>query len=56
LRIAPCFIPEYLVIVEHAAMSQFRSFDYLPRLARIVWKERGSAALLEIPDVTTEVD
>lgn len=45
--------------VEFAASSQFRSFDYLPRLARIVWDEQDvpSEKMLfaEIPDVTTGV-
>jgi hypothetical protein len=45
--------------VEHAATSQFRSFDYLPRLARIVWdkKEAPGQALpfSEVPDVETGV-
>lgn len=46
-------------VVEHAAMSQFRSFDYLPRLARIVWEKKEvpseKLSFSEIPDVTTEV-
>ena len=45
--------------IEHAAMSQFRSFDYLPRLARIVWdmKEVPAEELLfsDIPDATVGV-
>lgn len=45
--------------VEHAALSQFRSFDYLPRLAKIVWdkKEAPSEELsfTEIPDALPEV-
>lgn len=40
--------------VEHAATSQFRSFDYLPRLARIAWehKDAPSQTLMfsDIPD------
>jgi hypothetical protein len=27
-------------IVEHAAQTQFRSFDYLPRLAHVVWQHK----------------
>jgi hypothetical protein len=51
---------EYPVeVVEHAAESQFRSFDYLPRLAKIVWekKEVPSEKLMftDIPDVTSGV-
>lgn len=45
--------------VEHAAQSQFRSFDYLPRLARIAWdkKDVPSEKLMftEIPDATPGV-
>lgn len=45
--------------VEHAAMSQFRSFDYLPRLARIAWdkKDVPSQKLMftEIPEGSTGV-
>jgi len=40
--------------IEHAATSQFRSFDYLPRLARIVWDKRDvpveTLPFAEIPD------
>ncbi|NBX49973.1 hypothetical protein EBT25_08525 [bacterium] len=46
-------------IVEHAAQSQFRSFDYLPRLARIVWDKHDvpSEKLMftEIPDASAGV-
>lgn len=42
-------------MVEHAATSQFRSFDYLPRLARIVWDNVDAPCEVlpfsEIPDV-----
>lgn len=45
--------------VEFAATSQFRSFDYLPRLARIVWdkKEAPSETLIfsDIPDASVGV-
>jgi len=38
--------------VEHAATSQFRSFDYLPRLARIVWdKKEVPAEKLSFADI-----
>jgi len=40
--------------IERAATSQFRSFDYLPRLARIVWDKKDVPAeampFSEIPD------
>ncbi len=46
-------------MVEFAATSQFRSFDYLPRLARIAWdkKDVPSEKLMfsEIPDAPTGV-
>lgn len=39
--------------VEHAAMSQFRSFDYLPRLARIAWdKKEVPSSKLMFTDIT----
>lgn len=39
-------------VVEHAATSQFRSFDYLPRLARIVWdKKEAPSEKLSFADV-----
>lgn len=45
--------------VEFAASSQFRSFDYLPRLARIVWDKREAPAeklaFTDISDVSTGV-
>ncbi len=46
-------------VVEYAATSQFRSFDYLPRLARIVWdkKEAPSEKLMftDIADASAGV-
>lgn len=47
-------------IVEHAAQSQFRSFDYLPRLAHIVWQHRDAVPserlpFAEIPDAAPGV-
>ena len=46
-------------LVEHAATSQFRSFDYLPRLARIVWEKKDipseKLAFADIPDVALDV-
>jgi hypothetical protein len=40
--------------VKHAATSQFRSFDYLPRLARIAWERHDAPCevlpFAEIPD------
>lgn len=45
--------------VDFAAKSQFRSFNYLPRLARIVWDKKEVASeklsFKEIPDATTGV-
>ncbi len=44
---------------EHAATSQFRSFDYLPRLARIVWDKHDVPAdklvFTDIANVSTGV-
>lgn len=46
-------------IIDRAATSQFRSFDYLPRLARIVWdkKDVPSEKLMfaDIPDAELDV-
>lgn len=46
-------------IIDRAATSQFRSFDYLPRLARIVWdkKEVPSEKLMftDIPNAALDV-
>jgi len=46
-------------LVEHAAKSQFRSFDYLPRLARLVWDNKTvvseSMSFSEVPDAVPEV-
>lgn len=46
-------------VVEFAAKSQFRSFDYLPRLAKIAWDKHDvpSEKLLftDIPDVSVDV-
>lgn len=46
-------------VVEHAATSQFRSFDYLPRLARIAWDKKDVPAerldFSEIPDAGKDV-
>lgn len=45
--------------VEFAATSQFRSFDYLPRLAAIVWDKKDvpstKLSFDEIPDASTGV-
>jgi hypothetical protein len=45
--------------VEHAALSQFRSFDYLPRLTKFVWDKKEAPgeelAFSDIPDAITEV-
>lgn len=45
--------------VEFAAKSQFRSFNYLPRLARIVWDKKQVPSekldFKDIPDTTTGV-
>lgn len=45
--------------VEHAANSQFRSFDYLPRLAKIAWDKKDIPGevlpFAEIPDASNGV-
>ena len=46
-------------LIEHAAKSQFRSFDYLPRLAQLVWNKQTIPAEVlpfsEIPSAVPEV-